>query len=208
MKDPLSLNLYSYCVGNPITLVDIDGHAPGDLFRTMDQAAYDFALLYNEKSINKNAEYGSAIYAVTKFETLCFDNEAGGTIKFTSKMTYYSYTKPSIGHFNGVIPNLRVKGKLLSTIHTHGRYTPAYTTGNDDFSTGTFSDIWWADVTNLVIYMVNPKGELRKYTPGSNNFKGEIIVDNLWFDVNHPDKKINTNDLIKEMIIIPYPTRC
>jgi hypothetical protein len=28
VKDPLSLNLYTYCKGNPITLVDIDGNSP------------------------------------------------------------------------------------------------------------------------------------------------------------------------------------
>lgn len=47
--------------------------------------------------------------------------------------------------------------------------------------------------------MVNPKGELRKYTPGSENIKGELITNDLWFDGNHSDKIRNINDIIKKI---------
>ena len=53
-EDPIKdgLNWYGYCSNNPVMFVDPSGLAPGDLFAHPDLAALDFAMIYNEKSIN------------------------------------------------------------------------------------------------------------------------------------------------------------
>ena len=61
-EDPLSLNLYTYCWNNPVKFMDPYGNAPGDLFDTSDEAAIDFAMEYNQQSIEEGKEYGSAIF--------------------------------------------------------------------------------------------------------------------------------------------------
>ena len=87
-EDPIrdGLNWYVYCGNNPVMFVDPLGLAPGDPFESMDLAALDFAILYNEQSINHDngnggkfngREYGSKIYS----------------FKVDGKV-YYSYTVP------------------------------------------------------------------------------------------------------------------
>ena len=46
-------------------MFDNDGKRPGDFFLTMDAAAIDFGLFYNDNSIRENREYGAFIYRVT-----------------------------------------------------------------------------------------------------------------------------------------------
>jgi hypothetical protein len=45
---------------------DPSGLKPGQLFKTMDAAAKDFAKIYNKISIKKDKEYASFIYKKTK----------------------------------------------------------------------------------------------------------------------------------------------
>ena len=56
------LNLYSYCLNNPINKIDLAGNKPGDLFDSPDAAAKDFAEYINERSIDIDCEFGSYIY--------------------------------------------------------------------------------------------------------------------------------------------------
>ncbi len=44
--------------------IDPSGHKKGDKFKTMDEAAKDFAINYNLKSIEENVEYATTIYKV------------------------------------------------------------------------------------------------------------------------------------------------
>ena len=69
-SDPLSLNLYTYCGNNPIRYIDPSGHKKGDKFKTMDEAAKDFAINYNPKSIKNNVEYATTIYKVKEKVTI------------------------------------------------------------------------------------------------------------------------------------------
>jgi hypothetical protein len=52
---------YVYCFQNPVKYVDPDGREvmdPGDRFKTIRDAAKDFAKLYNDNSIRDKKEYG------------------------------------------------------------------------------------------------------------------------------------------------------
>lgn len=55
------ISAYVYCMGNPLKLIDLFGLAPGDFFRTVNAAAIDFGLFYNDNSIREGREYGSSI---------------------------------------------------------------------------------------------------------------------------------------------------
>ena len=64
-EEDYGISLYAYCRNNPIKMLDKDGKRPGDFFLTMDAAAIDFGLFYNDNSIRENREYGTFIYRVT-----------------------------------------------------------------------------------------------------------------------------------------------
>ena len=59
--DPMQLKYphvssYAYCMGNPVKLIDLFGLAPGDFFRTVNAAAIDFGLFYNDNSISASSK--------------------------------------------------------------------------------------------------------------------------------------------------------
>ena len=58
------------------------------LFLTEPEAAHDWAMSYNDNSIQSGREYGSTIYEITRRDG-----------------NYYSYTKPRVGGREGVNPS-------------------------------------------------------------------------------------------------------
>ena len=194
------LNQFSYCLNNPVNMVDYGGNKPGDLFDTMDEAARDFAQYINEKSISVDCEYGSFIYKKTVWETQTityynpniFGNNflsnlwnyifRGGltkTITKRVKVTKYSYVEPKKGTAHSVSIPMNWFGakKKVAEIHTHGAYSPGYS--NDNFSS--------ADLNNWINYLVTPLGTVRKYDPADGS--DIIIYFDVPYDSNHPGRK-------------------
>jgi hypothetical protein len=58
---PQTLNLYMLGRNNPISLPDIDGHDPGDKFKTKTAAAVDAVKYMRGKSDGYSVEYGTRI---------------------------------------------------------------------------------------------------------------------------------------------------
>ena len=54
--------MFAYCLNNPVNMFDDLGEKPGELFKTIDKAAIDFAKYYNKKSIKENREFVGYIY--------------------------------------------------------------------------------------------------------------------------------------------------
>ena len=119
--------------------------SPGDRFKSSDEAAIDFAKLYNDNSIKNNTEYATTIYKVTT----------------SSGEFFYSYSEPNKGSEAAATPSgtgwIR---EDVADAHTHGKYLPAY--DNNNFSPTDTKD---NNKKNLIGYLATPNGSLQKYDP-------------------------------------------
>lgn len=166
-------------------------HGPNYHYNSPIDAAMDFSMGYNKQSIDENKEFGSTIYMV--IEPYIKIKKIGlQSIIENEPNVYFTYNKPLTGSKDGVVPNLLSPIKPftvvvpVATIHSHGSYLPSYGKGNDSFSGGKYSDIWWSELSHLPSFMVNPKGELKLYNPHDNTTK--VISIEMPYDSNHPDK--------------------
>ncbi len=187
---------YAYCKGNPIKFIDIKGYKPGDFFTSMDMAALDFGLIYNNNSIIDNREYSSSIFIVYK------DGKKG-----------YTYTVPSkgkMGYSNASLPPLGIKP--IAWIHTHGAaidengesHNYNRFTGHEFDMTSEelkaiseirpkTADIAIANNSNQTAYLASPNGCLQKYDPST----GEVITISTDLPSDNRDsERLNNNDYI------------
>ena len=201
----LGINTYAYCLNNPVNKVDHDGHKPGDLFDTMDEAARDFANYTNAKSISNNREYASYIYSTTTTVTrtgwktnvnwfINFSWSRGFYIDYRvtyseytykTKVTKYSYREPQKGTKDSSSPPINWFGRdtKVARLHTHAAYDSSYGSGNDNFSP---ADIRNATNQGVPTYVATPIGNLRKYDPSDGS--DIVLFSDIPFDSNHPSR--------------------
>ena len=196
--DPLAekyydVSPYAYCHNNPIKFLDKDGRDPGDYFKTADDAAIDFSLLYNDNSIAKSKEYGTVIIKVEK-----------------NGKEFYTYVKPTVGYEGSVYAfglGLSNEGdaQVVSKAHTHSSYSSNYE--NNEFSD--------SDIKNGYHYVATPNGSLLKYD--ANSKKTHVLSTKIPSDPNDPTRvnsidykqmpkneaTYNLGDFIKRNIILP-----
>ena len=198
--DPMQLKYphvssYAYCMGNPVKLIDLFGLAPGDFFRTVNAAAIDFGLFYNDNSIREGREYGSSIYVVYNRK-----GEKG-----------YSYSIPNVGKKDVVTVSNPPMGHIpIAVIHTHGRYQDDY--HNNEFSglrdshdrffdinyrrhVNGSHDIGNSNNLNIISYLVTPNGSLQKYDPSSS--KITVISNDMPSDVEDPNRLNKVNSIVE-----------
>ena len=197
----LGNNMFAYCLNSPLRYADTCGNKPYDLLDSMDEAALDFSMCYNAESIETKQEYGSAIFKITYLETRASINSFSFSLlgkKITIPycvpeavcVTKYYYNTPAVGNTgNTVFPNLIGIGEIVSTVHTHANYDVNY--DNDNFARGPWTDIFYADIFRMDIYVATPIGNLLKYTYSErNNSNGgvSIVSSEIPWDPNHPSK--------------------
>ena len=193
-EDPAKdgVNWYAYCGNNPIMLVDPWGMKPGDKFNSTDDAAKDFGMYINTKSIDENIEYGTYIYSFVVDEW--WWGEYGLVY---SPVQYYSYTEPhtdnSVNTITFYIDSVKNLGSLVATAHTHGAVRTKvlidayndYLANDPDTVRGLankseqFSDIDKneAKKNGLKNYLITPTGKLKVYDPNKWFFKEKTILE-------------------------------
>ena len=139
-----------YGLNNPVIKADRSGYAANDWFLTEEDAAKDFAKIYNPISIASDREYGTYIYS--------FD----GIMKVKNGIrigTFYSYAVPVVGTSTSIeVSKLPyVYETKVAIAHTHGKY-------KGDYSAEKISpeDISATRAIGLpIIYLATPGGYLR-----------------------------------------------
>jgi len=161
LKDPLSLNLYTYCHNNPILFIDPSGHYNRE---AAAQYAVDYAYNYNQNYLNMGGFLDNAMYYYSYYTFLgmadCtnFTSQAliAGDLAMNSSWHYYEYkNKLSIGW------------TILSALAGNG---PQYKTRSGDI---TYSRIEydftaaWASASKQYEYFSNP---------ANGYINGDVIV--------------------------------
>ncbi|MDE5986807.1 MAG: DUF4329 domain-containing protein, partial [Prevotella sp.] len=191
---------YVYCMNNPVKFVDYKGFAPGDFFFTVNEAAIDFGMYYNDNSIRDKVEYGSSIFRVV--------NDKG--------QRGYTYTVANRGKTTAVVCRAAPFGyKTVAEIHSHGHSTAKEL---KPYLDNDFSGLTWADDNNIVqgqklkdidtdtdighankvqrdSFITTPNGSLKKYEHRTG--KVTLISTDMPSDYNDPDRKNNRSYLIE-----------
>jgi hypothetical protein len=167
----VNMHVYHYGGNNPIKYVDPNGREmgmPSDVerilvereqtqgkeFETIEQAAIDFAITYNDDSIRQNREFGASIYQL--------DNGS------------YTYSIPRRGGMRGVRVSSPPRGyRAVATIHTHGAHVPSL--DSENFSIG---DKNRARRRNIPSYLVTPSGALKVFDPTRSTGRLEYVIEN------------------------------
>ena len=99
--DPIrdGANWFAYVNNDPVNYVDLWGLEPGEIFPTIEEAAIDFGITYNDDSIKNNREYGASVYEV-----------ADG----------YTYTIPSRGTSNRIIMSVSPSNPSIAFTYSCG----------------------------------------------------------------------------------------
>jgi RHS repeat-associated protein len=140
---------------------------PGSLFNSIDAAAIDWGMRYNDNSIASGDEYGSSIYRI------------GNS---------YSYSKPRVGNKNEVTVSPSPKAyKTVAFVHSHGAYRSEYK-GNELLG----HDVDQANANNLIVFASTPNGMLLRYDPGIN-VRDNWVNTFLPSDPNDPFRQNSVN---------------
>ena len=119
-----SVNLYVYCLSDPVNLTDFLGAVAGELFATIDEAAQDWGWNYFGISEYTYFEFGSVIYAV-------YDNK-GNIIGYTYTEAVYGGSDPGQVAYKDAYSMIPENGAPVALIHSHPITHPVYSGRDKD----------------------------------------------------------------------------
>ena len=137
-----SVNLYVYCLSDPVNLTDFLGAVAGELFATIDEAVQDWGWNCFGLAEYTYFEHGSVIYSV----------EVDGKTYYAYTEAIYNPNDPGTVHLSA---DMRPQGTgFVGYIHTHPIYSDALYeyNGNSMFSD---SDRNLAAKDGVPIYVLN-----------------------------------------------------
>ena len=154
-----SLNLYLYCINNPLRFIDPAGTVAYEAFRTLEEAIRDWAWNNSGYTRVTGIEKGSALYA--------WIGEDGND--------YYSYTWCDVGGYGYCDPqrvqNDRPDGTMLvGYIHSHYEY-PYLSKPDIDLAHDGQTSIY-------MVFVENGKGFVDAYRRRSNG--GYQLTENIY----------------------------
>lgn len=157
-----SMNLYVYCMGNPVNLWDPSGMVAYEKFATATEAAIDWAWNYYGITDYTLFEVGSLIFSVT--------DQNGNT--------YYSYTDAAVGtpheiDVTKVIDMVPNGAKVVGMIHSHPN--------GPDFSDNDIED--GKNRGYDYLYVVTPTGD--------RNI-ADVKATTVWDNYNTPSYSVGT----------------
>ena len=147
-------NLYVYCMGNPVNLLDSFGTDAFDKFSTKEEALKDWAWNY----------YGITDYVLIEVGSILYTGyDENGNL-------YYSYTWGVVGDFHNVdplaaLPWVPEGTNAVGMIHSHPN--------EEDIS---YPDKEVAENSNLDNYVVTPSGKILRYGLNRQDTKWVVSV--------------------------------
>ena len=184
----LGMNMFVYCLDNPVNMADHGGNKPGDLFNTIDGAARDAAEYMYELGTFKNSwEYGTSIYETTVKEkkyawtqiTICgFTFKYRYSYEVSVKKYTYKKVKTNKDGVSVSIPKAPWRKTAVATVHTH-----PYVYGAEYWQFSP-QDRDIALVRKVPSYVYTATGILRKYD--SSDYSDIVVFDDLPKDPHLP----------------------
>ena len=148
-EEKQELNLYAYCLNDPVNYVDYNGFQAGTLFNSESSAVRDFAVCYYAISLYIRMELSVLVYKTT-----------------TGK---YGYTLYIIGDPHSCRPldgksKIPSKSKLVSAVHTHPN--------SNNFSD---ADKKFSRINNITLWVITPNRKIRSYSKKGTQYYDRII---------------------------------
>jgi len=158
---------YVYAANNPILFKDVFGlyADPGDEFNSVEEAALDFAVYQNGKSITEDIEYSTAVVKLSNGKYSYIDPQAG--TQHNNTLTI------EIGKSDVSGVTINSLSEVEAVAHTHGADSPGYNDNN--FSTkGPNGEANQGDIPILEKigkdgFVATPNGSLLKYDVKEND---------------------------------------
>lgn len=160
-----------------------------EYYETMDEAAIDFVLIYNESSISEKREYQTSINRIY----------VDGEEKYTFTDILVGEPRTGVG---GEGKPLLIYEDTVAYVHTHAHYEGWQ---NNYFSTHSYdgiTDISIAQKNSLIAYVGVPNGNILKFDPAVDRIPdgdpvyqqqntGNVIFNLAPFDRNDPEWSID-----------------
>ena len=168
----------------------------GSQFDSMEDAAKDFAIKENKRSIENNWEYATYIYSykVNVPAFLFFGTKTIDKFSYTAPHTNKDASNVDVEPGKFVKP--RADAKLVALAHTHSAWNSLRVVGGKDYN-DVFSPADLTIAKKYRSYLASPNGSLQCRTTHMTTVLFNAWNDKVAHDKNHPDLPRNHKENCK-----------